>query len=219
MTTTARRSWCAPERGAIVASPEGPHLLLAQAISIDGGEYLLVPASSPRQSGYEPLGAAESRWALRDWAHRHGISAITELCRQLGSWRSSELPSDVDTAVELLDERFDDYTPELVLLRRVPVEVELDLSPIEEVVDLSQEISLTEDEPELHWVQITFHDADGTPMADAQCRIELPDGVVHEGRTNAAGVLRVADISMAGPCKVSFPELEAYVRQRAEAPA
>jgi hypothetical protein len=188
-------------------------LLLAQAIAIDGGEYLLARASSARLPRYMRLGAAESRLVVRDWARRNGVTMTSDLCRTLGLWRSPDPPGDVEACIELLAARFDEYTPDLALYRRVRVAIALDLSPVEELVDLADAIDIT-DEPALHWVEITFHDADGNPLADAQCRIERPDGVVHEGRTNAAGALRVAEIAVAGPCKVSFPELEAYVRQR-----
>jgi len=187
--------------------------LLAQAIEIDGGEYLVARASSPRMPGYTRLGAMETRWALRDLALRHGLPALGELCRTLGVWRSPHPPGDVEDCLELLAPRFDAYEPDLVLYRKVRVAVALDLSEIEDVVDLADAMELTP-EPELHWVEITFHDADGNPLHDAQVRIERPDGVVHEGRTNGAGVLRVSDISVAGECKVSFPELEPWARQR-----
>lgn len=187
--------------------------MLEQAIAIDGGEYLLVRASSPRVSGYTRLGAAETRWVLRDLALRQGLTVLGELCRTLGVWRSPHPPGDVEDCLELLASRFDPYEPDLVLYRKVKVAVALDMSEIEDVVDLASTMDLTP-EDELHWVEITFHDADGNPLSDAQVKIERPDGVTHEGRTNGAGVLRVSDISVAGQCKVSFPELEPWARQR-----
>ncbi len=196
------------------APREGSSLLLpAHAIAIDGVEYLLVRGSSTRVPGYVRLGAAETRWVLRDWAQRQGLVALGELCRTLGLWRSPHPPGDVEDCIELLALRFDVSDPDLVLLRKVRVAVALDLSEVEDVVDLADAMDLTP-EPELHWVEITFHDADGNPLSDAQVKIERPDGVTHEGRTNGAGVLRVSEISVAGPCKVSFPELEAWVRER-----
>lgn len=188
-------------------------MLPAHAIAIDGVEYLLLRGSSARVPGYVRLEAAEARWVLRDWAQRSGLPALGELCRTVGAWRSPHPPGDVEDCIELLAARFDVSDPDLVLHRKVRVAVALDLSEIEDVVDLAEAMDLTP-EPELHWVEITFHDADGNPLSDAQVRIERPDGVTHEGRTNAAGVLRVSDISVAGPCQVSFPELEAWVRQR-----
>jgi hypothetical protein len=193
-------------------------LLPAHAIAIDGGEYLLLRASSIRVAGYTRLGAAETRWVLRDWAHRQGLTKLADLCRTLGEWRSPHPPGDVEECIELLAPRFDQSDPDLVLHRKVRVAVALDLSEIETVVNLADAADLTT-EPELYWVEITFHDADGNPLGDAQVKIERPDGVTHEGRTNAAGVLRVSDISVSGECKVSFPELEPWARQRFEVSA
>ena len=193
-------------------------MLPAHAIAIDGVEYLLVRGSSAKVPGYVRLGAAETRWVLRDWARRHGLPVLGDLCRALGLWRSPHPPGDVEDCIELIALRFDVGDPDLVMLRKVRVAVALDLSEIEDVVDLAEAMELTP-EPELHWVEITFHDADGNPLNDAQVKIERPDGVTHEGRTNAAGVLRVSDIAVAGECKVSFPELEPWARQRFEVSA
>jgi len=193
-------------------------LLPAHAIAIDGVEYLLMRGSSAKVPGYLRLGAAETRWVLRDWAQRNGLPVLGELCRTLGLWRSPHPPGDVEDCIELLALRFDADDPDLVLHRKVRVAVALDLSEIEDVVDLAEAMELTS-EPELHWVEITFHDADGNPLDDAQVKIERPDGVTHEGRTNAAGVLRVSEISVAGECKISFPELEPWARQRFEVSA
>jgi hypothetical protein len=193
-------------------------LLPAHAIAIDGVEYLLMRGSSEKVPGYVRLGAAETRWVLRDWAQRQGLAVLGDLCRTLGLWRSPHPPGDVEDCIELLALRFDVGDPDLVLYRKVRVAVALDLSEIEDVVDLSDAMALTP-EPELHWVEITFHDADGNPLSDAQVSIERPDGVTHEGRTNGAGVLRVSDISVAGECKVSFPELEPWARQHFEVSA
>ncbi len=192
--------------------------MLAHTIAIDGGEYLLARGSTTRLPGYTRLGLAETRWVLRDHALRNGLPALAELCRTVGAWRSPHPPGDADDCVDLLAPRFEGGDPELVLLRRVRPAIELDMSEVEDAVDLASAMDLTP-EPELHWVEITFHDADGNPLADAQVEIERPDGVTHEGRTNGAGVLRVSDISMAGECKVSFPELEPWVRQRLGASA
>lgn len=187
-------------------------MLPASAIAIDGVEYLLIRGAE-RVPGYMRLGPAETRWVLRDWAQRRGLEVLGELCRAVGVWRSPHPPGDIDDCIEMLALRFDVGEPDLVLYRKVRVAVTLDLSEIEDVVDLSDAMDLTP-EPELHWVEITFHDADGNPLGDAQVKIERPDGVTHEGRTNGAGVLRVSDISVAGECKVSFPELEPWARQR-----
>jgi hypothetical protein len=89
-------------------------------------------------------------------------------------------------------------------IEATPLVEDEDDAPIERVAE------------ETHWVELTFHDADGNPLADVDCRIERPDGVVHEGRTDATGLLRVDDISIAGMCSVSFPGLEDYVRQHFE---
>lgn len=188
-------------------------MLPEHAIAIDGGGYLLLRAFAGRVPGYTRLGPAETRWVLRDYAQRQGLAPLAELCRTLGAWRSPHPPGDVEDCIELLAPRFDGSDPDLLLYRKVRVAVALDLSEIEDVVDLADAVDLTP-EPELHWVEITFHDADGNPLSDAAVSIERPDGVTHEGRTNAAGVLRVSEISVAGPCKVSFPELEPWVRER-----
>lgn len=183
---------------------------MSQPIAIDGGDYLVCPAAWPQPEGYARLGTSETRWLLRDWTQRGAWSSAGALLRGLGGWSSTEAP--YEAAGDELALRFDEYTAELVLYRRLRISVALDLSDVEEVVDLGDAAELVS-EPELHWVEITFHDAAGEPLANAQVRIERPDGVTHEGRTNAAGVLRVSDIAVAGSCKVTFLELEACARE------
>jgi hypothetical protein len=109
---------------------------ISEAIAVDGTEYLLGRVSSARVPGYARLEAAESRLVLRDWARRHGVAMMTELCRALGSWRSPEPVGDVEMCIERLAARLDEYCPDLVLHRRDCVAVALDLSPLEDVVSL-----------------------------------------------------------------------------------
>lgn len=169
----------------------------------------MCPAAWPEPEGYTRLGTTETRWLLHDWMQHGSSSNAGALLRSLGGWSSTEAP---DGAGDELAMRFDEYTAELVLYRRLRISVELDLSDVEEVVDLGDAAELAS-EPELHWVEITFHDAAGEALANAQVRIERPDGVTYEGRTNAAGVLRVSDIAVAGSCRVTFLELEACARE------
>jgi len=188
--------------------------MLSEALVLDSGEYLVTSASQEELPGHVRVRAFEARVLVREWAQLSGVRRTAALCHALELWRSTEPPSDLEACLERLESCFDDHCPSLALHFRMPAEVALDMSPVEEPTDLQDlaESAAAAAEPDTHWVELTFHDADGNPLANVDCRIERPDGIVHDGRTNAAGTLWVGDISVAGACRVSFPELEAYVR-------
>lgn len=58
-----------------------------------------------------------------------------------------------------------------------------------------------------HWVAIALVDEDDHPVPEARYRITLPDGVIKEGRLNAAGTARLEDVQP-GNCKISFPDYD-----------
>ena len=57
------------------------------------------------------------------------------------------------------------------------------------------------------WVEVRLVDEDGEPVADAEYRIELPDGSVMTGRLDQDGKARFDSI-VPGTCKVSFVEID-----------
>jgi hypothetical protein len=66
-------------------------------------------------------------------------------------------------------------------------------------------------DPTLTWIEIELVDDTGAPVGNKPYRVELPDGLVREGRLNDAGFARLDGI-VAGDCKVSFPTLDGWAR-------
>ena len=62
-------------------------------------------------------------------------------------------------------------------------------------------------EEKTSWVEIEMVGADKKPVAGVAYRLELPDGVVKVGVTDAQGKVRYDGIEP-GECKVSFPDLD-----------
>jgi hypothetical protein len=77
------------------------------------------------------------------------------------------------------------------------------------------------EEPELHeptgpeeiveqtdWIEILVADEDDQPVRDVAFELELPDGSIRRGRTNADGIAR-CDRIPSGTCKLTLVELDA----------
>lgn len=62
-------------------------------------------------------------------------------------------------------------------------------------------------EPEPHWTEVLITYPDGTPVANVECDIELPDGQVHRGTTGPEGLIRIDGIQKAGSITINFPAL------------
>jgi hypothetical protein len=58
------------------------------------------------------------------------------------------------------------------------------------------------------WVAIELVDDAGKPVADQAYRIKVPGGAVEEGRLDAKGRAKVANIDP-GMCDISFPDIDA----------
>jgi hypothetical protein len=78
-------------------------------------------------------------------------------------------------------------------------------------LDAGVEIEPRSPEPPIQeqttWIAVRLVDRDGAAIARAQFRLELPNGVVREGRLDDQGRARVDGID-AGSCKVTFPEYD-----------
>lgn len=64
------------------------------------------------------------------------------------------------------------------------------------------------------WIAIQLVDMDGKPIQGERFRIELPDGRVIEGTTDADGKGGASDIEP-GTCKVTFPDLDSDAWEQA----
>jgi hypothetical protein len=64
------------------------------------------------------------------------------------------------------------------------------------------------------WIEIVLRDPAGNPVPDEPYRIDLPDGRIRSGTTNAAGKAREEGIEP-GTCVVRFPRLDAAVWEAA----
>lgn len=74
-----------------------------------------------------------------------------------------------------------------------------------EITPESQPIG-PESTPE-NWIELRLLDEDGEAVADEPYVVELPDGRVRRGTTNASGKAREDGIDP-GTCKITFPRLD-----------
>jgi hypothetical protein len=61
---------------------------------------------------------------------------------------------------------------------------------------------------EKHWVEIQLIDDFGTPVANEEYKVVLPDGEEVEGYLDTNGFARFSSLDQGGNCKVSFPKLD-----------
>lgn len=59
-----------------------------------------------------------------------------------------------------------------------------------------------------HWLEIELLDDVGQPVADEEFKVVLPDGQVVRGFLDDKGRERIAPVTVAGNCRVSFPALD-----------
>ncbi len=57
------------------------------------------------------------------------------------------------------------------------------------------------------WIEIELVDDQDNPIPNERCRLELPDGSIWEGTTDAGGIARV-DYIDPGECEVNFPNID-----------
>lgn len=67
---------------------------------------------------------------------------------------------------------------------------------------------------ETTWVEVSLVDEDGDPVPDERYEILTPDGVVHRGRLDYRGRVRLSGITVDGACQVKFPDLDADAWER-----
>ncbi len=65
------------------------------------------------------------------------------------------------------------------------------------------------------WIEILLVGEDGVGIRYEKCTVTDPDGKVHQGRTDANGLLRVAQIST-GECEVCFIDLDSEAWEEAK---
>ncbi len=58
------------------------------------------------------------------------------------------------------------------------------------------------------FIEILLTDERRHPVANERYRITLPDGTTRTGRTDHEGLARIEGIRPAGPCDISFPDID-----------
>ena len=95
----------------------------------------------------------------------------------------------------------------VLLLRIVETVVNLESARDEGAVTPSQ-LAGRQKEVETHWIQIELIDLEDQPVPDQAYKIELPGGEIREGRLDANGTAYIGGLTVAGQCKVCFPEID-----------
>jgi len=179
---------------------------MADAWFLHRGDVYLVTTEMRPHEGMEPLEPEEASLTLRELAATGRLSEARRVFvgRASGDVASYGVHDELTMQLWVFRNR---------RLRLVPAVV----APGEETIPPDgSDGDESEVEPEKHWVEVQLKDRNGEPLVNAQCRIERPDGVVVEAATDSQGSLRVTDIAELGQCKVSFPQLEEFVRKASQ---
>jgi len=184
--------------------------MLAQAITLRGGEYLVTSASSAPVPGYVPLEPAESRMLVRSWMRRHETAVLRDLLTALGSWRTLSPLDEPEAFTALVGTRFDDHCPSVVLYRRELRSIgPVAGSPEASAVELS-ELASHRPEPREDlraWIEIRLEDRDGKPVPRARYEVLLSNRELRQGYLDLQGFARIEGLPE-GTCKVCFPDYD-----------
>jgi len=187
------------------------------AVAFDSGldRYLLalggaVARSNERASRVAPERAAGIVRAVRDSLT---LAALRRLLAELDSSPPTALLAHSDA--ELLDRLARECERgehgRLTLWQRQPPTADAaTFAPIAQQDDPSGAGEAAEPD----WIELELCDQDGRPLARQRFELELPDGTVRRGRTNAHGFARLTCI-LPGTCELSFPDLDASAWDRA----
>lgn len=188
--------------------------MLPHDFTCDGRSYRMELAPRAPRSldnrGFELVPELERAALVNEWwalGHRSLVAELHALA--LGR---DELPSgDADDLPAQLLERLCGEGASLVLLRRMLLPIRLD--PVPAAEDAERLVGIGDDEDDEHddaadeadhWIELSFVDADGVPMAGIACTVELPTGQLRRARSSDAGIVRIEDIPRAGRCIVTF---------------
>lgn len=176
------------------------------------GVYLLEfcePGRSPgagQRRRFDDLRAATT-WLARFLADPSDARCLRRLAASLA--RGAPLHDDRDVlatiAAALIQGR-------LALVRPGPPQEPVAAAPAEEPtrlveIDDFERITLQRQQHH-HWIEIRLVDEDGEVITGERCRIVTSDGVERTGYTDITGVARWTQLPP-GPCKLSFPDLDA----------
>jgi outer membrane protein OmpA-like peptidoglycan-associated protein len=185
--------------------------MLPYDFTCDGRSYRLEQAPraprTPDGRGFELVPVVERTALVRQWWALGPRRVVAELHALVhGREPSSSPPDDADALPERLIERLCGPEASLVLLRRMPLPIQRD--PVPSIDDAEPLVTGDEDDDAVtdvdHWLELSFVDAEGVPMAGIACTVELPNGMLRSARSNDAGIVRVEDIARPGRCIVTF---------------
>lgn len=190
--------------------------MLPYDFTCDGQSYRLEQAPRAPRSldnhGFELVSELERAALVNEWwalGHRSLVAELHALAH--GNDGLPSPPGDGDELPAQLLERLCGAGASLLLLRRMPLPLRLD--PVPAAEDAEALVGIGDDEDDEHddaadeadhWIELSFVDADGVPMAGIACTVELPNGQLRRARSSDAGLVRVEDIPRAGRCIVTF---------------
>jgi hypothetical protein len=186
--------------------------MLAETITLRGGEYLVTRVSSPPLPGYVALEPAESRMVVRDWVRRREATVLADLLRAFHSWRALNPLDEAEAFTQLVETRFDDHFPAFVLYRR-------ELSALagasasagaEAAAVALSELASHRPEPKESlrgWIEIQLEDRDGKPIPRARYEVRLPNRELRQGYLDPQGFARLDGLPE-GNCEVCFPDYD-----------
>ncbi len=182
--------------------------MLAEAITLRGGEYLVTSVSPIPVPGYVPLGPAESRMVVRGWMRRHEAAVLGDLLAALGSWRTLSPLDEPEAFTQLVATRFDDHCPSVVLYRRERRSIgPASARPEANAVELSELASPEPKEVLRAWIEIRLEDHEGKPVPRARYEVLLDNRELRQGYLDLQGFARLEGLPE-GTCKVSFPDYD-----------
>jgi hypothetical protein len=173
------------------------------AFAVDGEGYMMVRGPAWPGAGYVRLGERTVIELLEGWRHGAEGRLLRRLCLELGL-ESGERLDHTDATATLAGRLLLEHLDDIALFHRAcpPLATVAPDVAMADLAELEPQVE-PDDRPEPdadHWIHITFLDEALTPLAGVDCRIALPDGRIHQGRTDRDGVLWVERIAKPGAC-------------------
>ena len=170
-------------------------------IRFDDGTWSYALGPSMGRAGQQ-LPAREARRVLERWLAREPWRS------QLHRYAALEIRAEARTDEALIERVCALLGARGVGLWRMERMGQWDASCVVEAAEAEAEPLLASTGEDLaHWVHVVVVDEDDKPLAGVRYRLELTDGRVREGRTDADGGVYVDEIP-AGECKLSLLEYD-----------
>lgn len=155
----------------------------------------------PRGGGREgALSEREARWVLGRWL------AQEPWREQLRRFAAKEIGAEARTDDGLIERVLGRLQGRRLGLWRVERMGLWDPGELAEAVEAEPLVTSTK-EDETHWIHVVVVDEEDRPLAGVRYRIELTDGRVRDGRTDANGGIYF-DGMPTGDCKISLVECD-----------